>query len=47
METIAEFVENEAIRDRLEEMGINYGQGYGLGKPVPIDGILTATTEII
>jgi len=47
METIAEFVENEAIRDRLEEMGINYGQGYGLGKPIPIDGILTSTTEII
>jgi diguanylate cyclase (GGDEF)-like protein/PAS domain S-box-containing protein len=40
METIAEFVENDEIRDRLVEMGIDYGQGYGLGKPVPIDEII-------
>ena len=47
METIAEFVENEDIRKRLEEMGINYGQGYGLGKPVPIDEIITKSIELI
>lgn len=47
METIAEFVENEEIRQRLEDIGVNYGQGYGLGKPVPINDILTVTVEII
>lgn len=46
METIAEFVENDDIRKRLEEMGINYGQGYGLGKPVPIDEIIHSTVEL-
>jgi len=40
METIAEFVENDEIRDRLVEIGIDHGQGYGLGKPVPINAIL-------
>jgi len=40
MQTIAEFVENEEIRDMLESIGVNYAQGYGLGKPMPIDKIL-------
>ncbi len=35
--TIAEFVENEAIFDLLKTLGIDYAQGYGLGKPVPLD----------
>jgi len=33
IETIAEFVENESIYNILNEMGINYSQGYYFGKP--------------
>jgi len=33
--TVAEFVENENILNILTEMGIDYGQGYHLGKPLP------------
>jgi diguanylate cyclase (GGDEF)-like protein/PAS domain S-box-containing protein len=32
--TIAEFVENEAIFNLLNELGVDYAQGYGIGKPV-------------
>jgi diguanylate cyclase (GGDEF)-like protein/PAS domain S-box-containing protein len=32
--TIAEFVENEAIFNLLYELGVDYAQGYGIGKPV-------------
>jgi len=39
MKTIAEFVENDAIKQRLQEMGVDYVQGYGIGKPVPIETI--------
>ena len=35
--TIAEFVENEAIFNLLKSLGIDYAQGYGIGKPVPLD----------
>jgi len=35
--TIAEFVETDALRARLAEMGVNYGQGYGIQRPMPID----------
>ncbi|NRA54924.1 MAG: EAL domain-containing protein [Gammaproteobacteria bacterium] len=41
MKTVAEFVENDQIKQRLIEIGIDYGQGYGLGKPEPIDYILS------
>jgi diguanylate cyclase (GGDEF)-like protein len=35
-QTIAEFVENDAIIEYLREMGVDYAQGYGVGMPVPI-----------
>jgi diguanylate cyclase (GGDEF)-like protein/PAS domain S-box-containing protein len=33
--TVAEFVENEAIVGLLEEYGVDYAQGYHIGKPGP------------
>lgn len=35
-DTIAEFVENEAVLKILKEIGVKYGQGYHLGKPGPL-----------
>lgn len=40
LQTIAEFVENETVWHKLQSIGVDYGQGYHLGKPVPIDLIL-------
>lgn len=37
LKTVAEFVENSAIEDRLRELGVDFGQGYGIEKPKPID----------
>jgi EAL domain-containing protein (putative c-di-GMP-specific phosphodiesterase class I) len=38
--TIAEFVENKQIFDLLSELGVDYAQGYGIGKPVPLDDLI-------
>ncbi len=38
--TIAEFVENKQIFDLLNELGVDYAQGYGIAKPVPLDELL-------
>lgn len=38
IETVAEFVENQEIIDKLDVIGVNYGQGYGIGRPQPLDG---------
>ncbi|MEQ1528068.1 MAG: EAL domain-containing protein [Methylococcales bacterium] len=35
LKTIAEFVENNAILAELKNIGVNYGQGYGIAKPEP------------
>ena len=36
MKTIAEFVEDQATLDMLEDLGVSYGQGYHIGKPIPV-----------
>lgn len=40
IKTVAEFVENQEIRDIVTELGADYGQGFGLGRPkelFPVD----------
>jgi len=36
IETIAEGVEDEATLKKLLEMGVDYAQGYWIGRPMPI-----------
>ena len=36
-QTIAEFVETQGIIIKLKEIGVDYAQGYYIGKPVPIE----------
>lgn len=36
IQTIAEFVENDAILEKLKELGVDYAQGYGIEKPKPL-----------
>ncbi len=37
--TIAEWVENPETMRALQELGVDYAQGYGIGKPVPLEEI--------
>ncbi|CAG9000442.1 MAG: hypothetical protein CENE_02437 [Candidatus Celerinatantimonas neptuna] len=37
--TIAEFVENKALNDEILTLGVDYSQGYYVGKPVPAEQI--------
>ena len=38
--TIAEFVESEGILKKLKKIGIDYAQGFHIGKPQPIENLL-------
>lgn len=38
--TVAEYVETEEIRTRLATLGVDYGQGFAVGKPVPLAEVL-------
>ena len=42
MKTIAEFVENDEIKLILSGIGIDYVQGFGIGKPMPFIRLLSA-----
>lgn len=36
LKTLAEYVENEEIREAVLSLGIDYMQGYLIGKPQPL-----------
>jgi EAL domain-containing protein (putative c-di-GMP-specific phosphodiesterase class I) len=40
--TIAEFVENVQTLEALRAMGVDYGQGYGIARPIPFAAVDTA-----
>jgi EAL domain-containing protein (putative c-di-GMP-specific phosphodiesterase class I) len=35
--TIAEYVENDLILEKLEQIGVDYAQGYGIARPKLLD----------
>jgi EAL domain-containing protein (putative c-di-GMP-specific phosphodiesterase class I) len=37
IQTIAEFVENQAIFDQLRDLGVDFAQGYVIARPAPLD----------
>lgn len=40
IQTIAEFVENRQIYELLQNMGIDYAQGYSLSQPEPLSELI-------
>ena len=45
MKTIAEFVENDEIKQMLVDIGVNYAQGFGIGKPRPIEELISTMLD--
>jgi diguanylate cyclase (GGDEF)-like protein len=43
--TIAEFVENEHILRKLADIGVDYAQGYGISRPLPLDDRILAARQ--
>jgi EAL domain-containing protein (putative c-di-GMP-specific phosphodiesterase class I) len=39
--TVAEYIETEAIGTRIAELGVDYGQGFAIGRPIPLADVLT------
>ena len=47
MQTIAEFVENDVIKGMLKEIGVDYVQGYGIGKPQSLNELLRKSSNSV
>lgn len=43
-QTVAEFVENQGVLDKLDEIGINYVQGYAISKPQRFESFIQSMT---
>jgi EAL domain-containing protein (putative c-di-GMP-specific phosphodiesterase class I) len=41
IETVAGRVEQDAVREKLQMLGIDYAQGFALSPPRPVDDALT------
>jgi EAL domain-containing protein (putative c-di-GMP-specific phosphodiesterase class I) len=37
---VAECVESERIREIIRELGVEYGQGFSIGRPVPLTDVI-------
>ena len=42
--TVAEFVETEAVRRALTDIGVDYAQGFGIARPMPLGAMDAAGT---
>jgi EAL domain-containing protein (putative c-di-GMP-specific phosphodiesterase class I) len=40
METIAEYVETDLLRVRMADLGVDYGQGFAMGKAQRLEDLL-------
>jgi diguanylate cyclase (GGDEF)-like protein len=41
METVAEYVETDDLRIRMTALGVDFGQGFAIGRPVPLTEVLS------
>lgn len=40
MKVVAEFVETQEILDELRTIGVDYVQGFAIGRPIPIESAI-------
>ncbi len=44
METVAEYVETDNLRVKMADLGVDYGQGFAIGKSRPLEELLVELT---
>jgi EAL domain-containing protein (putative c-di-GMP-specific phosphodiesterase class I) len=44
--TVAEFVESDEILDALREIGVDYAQGYAIGRPSPFENMYPLIADV-
>lgn len=45
MKTVAEFVHTEEVFDKVKSLGVNYAQGFYLGRPLPMCSLLCTSSR--
>ena len=47
VKTVAEFIDKPAVLARMKELGVDYGQGFLLHRPEPIEALMGRKTETL
>ena len=47
MKTVGEYVQNEATRIAVKNIGVDFVQGYAIAKPKPLDALLTMRNSLM
>lgn len=45
IQTVAEYVETDVIAREVRLLGVDYAQGFGVGKPEPLSNLLESLTR--
>src|SRR5207244_3416223 len=45
--TVAEYVETEEIRTRVATLGVDYGQGFAIGRPAPLVDLIAELPVLV
>jgi EAL domain-containing protein (putative c-di-GMP-specific phosphodiesterase class I) len=45
--TVAEYVETDEIRMRVAQLGVDYGQGFAIARPVPLTDVLAELPMLV
>jgi len=40
LQTVAERVESDPIRELTRQLGVDFGQGFSIGRPKPLDQVI-------
>ena len=40
IKTVAEYVGNEEVLKKLQDIGVDYGQGFAISRPEPFENII-------
>jgi EAL domain-containing protein (putative c-di-GMP-specific phosphodiesterase class I) len=46
LDTVAEYVETDEIRERIAAHGVDYAQGYAIGRAEPFDEVLRLLPQL-
>ena len=45
LETVAEYVESGETRELIARLGVDFAQGFAIGKPLALDEVLAGLTD--
>jgi EAL domain-containing protein (putative c-di-GMP-specific phosphodiesterase class I) len=46
VEIVAEYIEDKHLLKKMQQLGVDYGQGYYFGRPAPLSEVLSTNSKV-